>query len=159
MFTIEAALETDVSAILAFIKELALYERAPLEVTVTEAMLLEDGFGKNKIYDCWVARENGIVQGIALTYIKYSTWKGKCLFLEDIIVKESERGRGIGKELFKKIISISKEQNMGRMEWQVLDWNQTAIDFYNKFDAVLDPTWINCKFTYEQLQAIDFSKV
>jgi len=159
MFTIEAALETDVSAILAFIKELALYERAPLEVTVTEAMLLEDGFGKNKIYDCWVARENGIVQGIALTYIKYSTWKGKCLFLEDIIVKESERGRGIGKELFKKIISISKEQNMGRMEWQVLDWNQTAIDFYKKFDAVLDPTWINCKFTHEQLQAIDFSKI
>ena len=159
MFTIEAAVESDVPSILAFIKELALYERAPLEVTVTEEMLLEDGFGTKKIYDCWVARENETVLGIALTYVKYSTWKGKCLFLEDIIVKESERGRGIGKELFKKIISISKEQNMARMEWQVLDWNQTAIDFYKKFNAVLDPTWINCKFTFKQLQAIDFSNV
>ena len=112
------------------------------------------GFGSNKIFDFFVAQENDVIIGMALYYFKYSTWKGKCLFLEDIIVTESQRGKGIGKLLFDKIIEVSKETNVRRMEWQVLDWNTPAINFYKKYAATLDGEWINGKLTNAQLEKL-----
>ena len=158
-YTIEIALESDVPDILRLIKELAVYEKAANEVTVKESDLLKDGFGDDKIFDCFVARENESVLGIALIYTKYSTWKGRCIFLEDIIVSEDERGRGIGKELFRAVVKHAKNKAAGRLEWQVLDWNEPAIGFYKKFNSEFDPSWINCRFTREQLISIDPDKL
>jgi GNAT superfamily N-acetyltransferase len=152
---IEEALPSDVNDIHRLIFELATYEKAPEEMIITPEILLEDGFGKNKIFTCFVARINQEVVGISLLYTKYSTWKGKCIFLEDIIVTESYRSKGIGSLLFERSIQFAKDQNAGRLEWQVLDWNEPAIQFYKKFEALLDPTWINCKFTREQLAQIE----
>ena len=151
MIYIRKGIESDIEQALHLIKELALYEKAPDEVEVTPAEMLAWGFGKDKIFDFFVAEENNIIIGMALYYFKYSTWKGKCLFLEDIIVTENQRGKGIGKLLFDKIIQISKETNVRRMEWQVLDWNEPALNFYNKYNATLDGEWINGKLTNEQL--------
>lgn len=148
----------DLPQVLDLVKELALYERAPLEVTNTLEMMEEDGFGKNPVYGLFVAEATGRIAGIAVYYTKYSTWKGKCIFLEDIIVTESERGKGIGKMLFEEIIRVSRDAGVARMEWQVLEWNTPAIEFYKKFNAVLDPEWINGKLTLEQLQVYTFEK-
>ena len=116
--------------------------------------MLDWGFGKDKIFDFFIAIENDVIVGLALYYFKYSTWKGKCLFLEDIIVTESQRGKGIGKLLFDKIIEVSKETKVRRMEWQVLDWNEPALNFYNKYNATLDGEWINGKLTDTQLEKL-----
>lgn len=152
-FTIESAVPADIPEILSLIKQLALYEKAPNEVTVTQDILLRDGFGDEKIFDCFVARtaDNSIL-GLALYYTKYSTWKGRCLYLEDIIVSQRFRGKGIGKELFRAVYDVARRSHAGRLEWQVLDWNEPAIGFYKRFKAHFDYEWINCKFTYEQLQ-------
>jgi GNAT superfamily N-acetyltransferase len=147
--------KTDIPSLLRLIKELALYEKAPDEVTVTESVLMEDGFGANSIFKFYVAEINGEVIGIALYYIKYSTWKGKCVFLEDIIVKEEFRKHGIGNKLFNKVALIAKEMKVKRLEWQVLEWNEPAINFYKKWDANFDNEWINCKLSYDQLQLLN----
>lgn len=110
------------------------------------------GFGPDKQFDFFVADEQGIITGIALYYYKYSTWKGKCLFLEDIIVTESRRGHGIGRLLFDAVVRIAKTEKVKRMEWQVLNWNAPAISFYQQYKAQLDDEWINCKLTGEQLR-------
>ncbi len=149
---IRKGLVTDIADALHLVKELAIYEKAPNEVEVTIEEMTNWGFGSEKIFDFYVAENNAVVVGIALYYFKYSTWKGKCLFLEDIIVTESERGNGIGKLLFNKVIEVAKETKVRRMEWQVLDWNKTAIDFYKKYDATLDGEWINCKLTNQDLE-------
>lgn len=141
----------NVQEILSLIKELALFEKAPDEVVLTESQLTEDLFGENKIAEALVALEGERIAGTAVYYTKYSTWKGKCLYLEDIIVTDSYRGRGIGKKLFAEVMRIAHERKMGRMEWQVLDWNEPAIRFYKQFGATLDPEWINGKFTNLQL--------
>lgn len=154
---ITEALPSDVNSIHKLIFELATYEKAPEEMVITPEILLQDGFGDNKIFTCFVAKVDDIVVGIALLYTKYSTWKGKCIFLEDIVVTEAYRSKGIGSKLFKRSIQYAKDQNAGRLEWQVLDWNEPAINFYKHFDAVLDPTWINCKFTKEQLDKMVLS--
>lgn len=143
---------TDIPSLLALIKELAHYEKAPLEVSVTIEQLIEDGFGPNKIFDFFVAELNNQVVGIALYYTKYSTWKGRCIFLEDIIVSEVHRGKGIGKLLFDEVAKIAKEQRVERLEWQVLEWNTPAIEFYKKYNATLDSEWLNGKLVYSQLQ-------
>ena len=152
-YSIAFASQADIPEILNLIKQLAVYEKAAQEVTVDEAVLLRDGFGKDKIFDCFVARteENSIV-GMALYYTKYSTWKGRCIYLEDIIVDASFRGLGIGKALFKAVYGVARDLNSGRLEWQVLDWNEPAIGFYRRFNAQFDAEWINCKFSREQLQ-------
>ena len=144
--------KTDIPFALNLVKELAVYEKAPNEVEVTTEEMLEWGFGANKQFDFFVAIENDVIVGLALYYYKYSTWKGKCLFLEDIIVTESQRGKGFGKILFDKVVQVSKEQKVRRMEWQVLDWNTPAIEFYKKYDATLDGEWVNCKLTNHQLE-------
>lgn len=141
----------DLPQVLALIKELATYEKAPGEVEVTVAEMERWGFGDEKLFDFFVAESDGIITGLALYYFKYSTWKGKCLFLEDIIVTESQRGRGIGRLLFDEVIRVAKETKVRRMEWQVLNWNAPAIAFYQKYPSQLDDEWINCKFTDRQL--------
>lgn len=144
--------QADIADALHLVKELAAFENAPDEVEVTPEEMLDWGFGANKQFDFFVASDNNVIVGLALYYFKYSTWKGKCLFLEDIIVTESQRGKGIGKLLFDKVVEVSKEMKVRRMEWQVLDWNTPAIEFYKKYNATLDGEWVNCKLTDHQLK-------
>lgn len=144
--------KTDIPAILGLIKELAAYEKAPHDVEVTIEQMEEWGFGNDKLFDFFVAEKNNTIVGMALYYYKYSTWKGKCLFLEDIIVTESERQHGYGKLLFNEVAKVAKQQQVKRMEWQVLDWNEPAIKFYKRYNTVFDGEWINCKLTFEELQ-------
>lgn len=145
----------DCPEILSLIKELADFEKAPHEMELSLEELEKDGFGKNPAYDVFVAEENGKVLGMALFYEKYSTWKGRSIYLEDLIVSQNHRKRGIGKKLFMAVMQEAKNRNSGRMEWQVLDWNQGAIKFYEKHGAELDAEWINCKFRRDKLQKID----
>ena len=156
--TIRKGTKADLPQVLNLIKELAQYEKASQEVTNTVADMEHDGFGKNPIYSLFIAEEEGEILGIAVYYTKYSTWKGRCIFLDDLIVTESRRSSGIGKKLFEAVIKVSKATNANRMEWQVLDWNTQAINFYHKFNATLDAEWINGKFTKEQLQAYSISQ-
>ena len=149
---IRKGVEADISQALQLVKELAIYEKAPNEVEVTIEEMTEWGFGSDKQFDFFVAQENGVIVGLVLYYYKYSTWKGKCLFLEDIIVTESQRSKGLGKMLFDKVVQVSKEMKVRRMEWQVLDWNTPAIEFYKKYDATLDGEWVNCKLTNHHLE-------
>lgn len=143
----------DAEGIHALIGELALYEKAPHEFTLTVEQLKIDGFlSENPAFECLVAVKEEQVLGIALYYQKYSTWKGKCIFLDDIVVSEKCRRQGIGEKLFAELKQIAKDRKALRLEWQVLDWNEPAIQFYKKLNAVLDSEWINCKFTFEQLQ-------
>lgn len=148
---IRKARKKDLPSVLSLIKELATYEKSPGEVKLTLKELERDGFGKEKIYDCFVAEtsENKI-SGIALFYTKYSTWKGRCIFLDDIIVTEKMRRLGIGKMLFNKVIKESKKMKVRKLEWQVLDWNKPAINFYKKYSTVFDNEWINCKLVFEK---------
>lgn len=141
----------DLPQVLNLIKELAAYEKAPDEVVVTIDEMINWGFGKDKVFDFFVAIENDRVVGLALYYFKYSTWKGRCLFLEDIIVTEPYRGKGLGKKLFEKVAKVAKMEKVRRMEWQVLDWNEPAINFYKKYPSHLDGEWINCKLTDKEL--------
>ncbi|MDA8886415.1 GNAT family N-acetyltransferase [Bacteroidia bacterium] len=141
--TIRKAKQTDVPVMLELIKELAVFENAPLEVANTEERMIEDGFGVDKIYDAFVAEIDNKIVGTAITYYRYSTWKGKCLYLEDLIISEAYRGLGAGQQLFNYCIDFGKENNCKKMIWQVLDWNQPAIDFYKKYGAHLVGEWIN----------------
>lgn len=149
---VRAGEKKDVVAVLGLIKELALYEKAPQEVTITLEDLVTDGFGSNPIYGLFVAEKEDALVGMALYYEKYSTWKGRSLYLEDIVVTEKQRGQGIGQALFEAVIGVAKERNSARMEWQVLDWNKPAINFYKKYNANLDPEWLNGRLTQEQIQ-------
>lgn len=144
----------DLPQVLNLIKDLAAYENEPNEVEVTITEMQNWGFGKDKIYDFFVIEIDNIIIGLALYYFKYSTWKGKCMFLEDIIVKENVRNKGYGKKLFNAVVEVAKNTGVKRMEWQVLDWNKNAIEFYNKYQANLDSKWLNCKLNYSQLQSM-----
>jgi len=129
--------------LLELVKELALYEKAPDEVTVTMAHFEESGFGANPVWWAFVAEEEGFIYGFALYYIRYSTWKGQAMYLEDIVVTENARGKGIGKLLFDRLIEEAREKGFKRMVWQVLEWNEPAINFYNKYNATFDGEWLN----------------
>ncbi len=153
---IRTGTEKDIPYALELVKELAVFEKAPAEVEVTINEMANWGFGKDKIFDFFVLEKDNIIVGMALYYYKYSTWKGKCLFLEDIIVTEKERKNGYGKLLFNEVVKVAKAQKVRRMEWQVLDWNEPAIEFYKKYKSHLDGEWINCKLTFEQLQTANF---
>lgn len=149
--TYRKAEKKDIKSMLNLIKELALYEKAPQEVTNNEEAMLEDGFGTNPIFEAFVAEQNETIIGLALFYISYSTWKGRALYLEDIIVTENMRRYGIGKKLFDLVVLKAKEINAKRMHWQVLEWNTPAINFYKKINANLDSEWVNCKLTEQQI--------
>lgn len=150
---IREATAADMPAVHALIRALAIYERAEQEHSCSLEQLIADGFGPRPLFECLVAEtaEEGIL-GMALFYTKYSTWKGACLFLEDLMVYEAARARGIGRQLLESLMCIAKDRKVGRLEWQVLDWNEPAIGFYERMGAILDPEWINCKLTFEQLQ-------
>ena len=141
---IRRAEKKDCSRMLELIKELAEYERAPNEVTVSKEHFEESGFGKNPVWWAFVAEVDGYIQGFALYYVRYSTWKGQAMYLEDIIVTEKMRGRQIGRMLFERLIEEAKEKKWTRIVWQVLEWNEPAINFYKKYNARLDAEWINC---------------
>lgn len=142
--TIRRAVKEDCTRLLELVQELALYEKAPQEVTVTLDHFIESGFGANPVWWAFVAEENGLVQGFALYYVRYSTWKGQRMYLEDILVTEQARGRGIGKLLFDQLIVEAKERKFNGIVWQVLEWNEPAINFYKKYNASFDPEWVNC---------------
>ncbi len=150
---IRSATDRDCPRILELINELAVYERAPQEVTVTLDHFIETGFGANAIWKAFVAEVDGTIVGFALYYTRYSTWKGSRLYLEDFFVTEDFRGRGIGKILFEKVIEEAKNGNFNGMVWQVLDWNAPAINFYNKYNANLESGWLNAALSTEQVNA------
>jgi GNAT superfamily N-acetyltransferase len=147
MILIREAKPKDISAVLQLIRELADFEREPKAVVNTESELHQHIF-KDKICNAIVADDNNEIIGFALYYNSYSTWKGKCLYLEDLYVQEARRKHGIGALLFEKIISIAKYQKVRRLEWLVLDWNQPAIQFYKKYEANLDNSWLNGKIEF-----------
>lgn len=145
---IRTAVEADCPAMLELIKELAILEKAPNEVTVSMEEFIDAGFGENPIWGAFIAEFDGKIVGISLYYIRYSTWKGRRLYLEDLIVTESMRGYGIGKQLFEETLNLGKSQGYHGMVWQVLDWNEPAIQFYKKYKADFDAAWINVSITY-----------
>lgn len=144
-YIVRAATPSDVEEIYNLIKELALYEKAPNEVINTPEQLLKDGFNtENPLYTAHVAQtDDGAIVGFTLCYIRYSTWKGPVLYLEDLYVKEAFRRNGVGKALFENCIEMARLSGYKRITWQVLDWNQPAIDFYKQWNIKLDPEWIN----------------
>ncbi|QDH78263.1 GNAT family N-acetyltransferase [Echinicola soli] len=146
MYTIREGKIEDLPRIFELIEELALYEKAPEEVTNTVAMMEKDGFGPNPVYGFFVLEKDSSQEiiGTAIYYYRYSTWKGKRLYLEDYIVTEKERGKGAGKLLFERVMKKSIEENCTGMMWQVLDWNDPAINFYNKYNAAIEGGWYNC---------------
>jgi len=150
---IRIAKAEDCPRILTLINELALYEKAPEEVTVDLNHFSEAGFGKNPVWKAFVAEVDGFIVGFALFYTRYSTWKGCRLYLEDFIVTEDMRGKGIGKVLFEKVIEEAKDKKYNGMVWQVLDWNEPAINFYNKYKAHLESGWLNAALSTEQVKA------
>lgn len=141
---IRRAAKEDCPRLLELITELAVYEKAPDAVTVTLAHFAESGFGSNPVWWGFVAEAEGNIQGFALYYIRYSTWKGQAMYLEDILVTEAMRGKKIGKLLFDQLIEEAREKNFNRIIWQVLEWNEPAINFYKKYPTSFDPEWINC---------------
>jgi GNAT superfamily N-acetyltransferase len=142
---IRAAKKKDCHRMMELIKELAEYEKAPEQVTVKFEHFVESGFGANPVWWAYVAEVDGSVEGFALYYTRYSTWKGQRMYLEDIVVTEKMRGHGLGKRLLDKLIEVAKEKGYTGMMWQVLDWNEPAINFYKKYKQVrFDPEWINC---------------
>jgi len=147
---IRKAEKADMPEVLNLIRELAIYEKAPDAVTVTVENLVKDGFGEHPLFHVILAILENKAVGMAFYYYSYSTWEGKCIFLEDIIVKQDNRRMGIGGELFREIIRISREEKVARLMWQVLDWNEPAISFYRKYNAIFDPTWINVRLKKDQ---------
>jgi len=154
MISIRKAEAADMPAVLALVKELADYEKAPQEVVVTAEDYVRDGFGAHPLFGCFVAEENGAIVAISLYYWRYSTWKGKRLYLEDIVVTERLRGKGIGQLLFRRTMQEALDANCSGMMWQVLDWNKPAINFYKKYDARLDGEWMNGSLDIGQIKIL-----
>ncbi|GAA4418409.1 GNAT family N-acetyltransferase [Nibrella viscosa] len=146
MITIRPGTRADIPQVFELVMELAIYEKAPHEVTNTPEQMAEDGFGPNPLFSLLVAEdtETDRLIGISLYYFRYSTWKSKRLYLEDIIVTESYRGRNIGRRLFDATIEAAKQTGCTGMMWQVLDWNEPAIGFYRQFGTRFDSEWTNC---------------
>ena len=145
---IRKAVRKDCARMMELIQELATYEKAPDEVTVSLTHFEESGFGPNPVWWAFVAEAHGVVVGMALYYVRYSTWKGQRMYLEDILVTEDMRGQKIGSLLFDALIVEAKEKGFNGMNWQVLDWNEPAINFYKKYNANFDPEWVNCSIVF-----------
>ncbi len=150
---IRKAIASDCKKMLELVRELAIFEKAPDEVTVTLEHFIETGFGMKPVWQALVAVEmendTETIVGISLWYMRYSTWKGLRLYLEDLIVTEAYRGKGVGKKLFDETVREARKLNVSGMMWQVLDWNQPAIDFYKKYGADISSEWLNCSLTLE----------
>lgn len=145
---VRRAVIEDCPQMLELVRELALYERAPDEVTVTPEHFAESGFGPNPVWWAFVVEEEGVILGFALYYIRYSTWKGQRMYLEDIIVTEPARGRGLGKLLMDALVQEAKDRKFCGIVWQVLEWNEPAINFYRKYNASFDPEWLNAALNF-----------
>jgi len=126
------------------IRELAVFEKAPEEVTVSLQHFEESGFGANPVWWAFVAEIDGVVAAFALYYIRYSTWKGQRMYLEDILVTKEMRGKGLGSLLFERLIEEAQEKDLNGIVFQVLEWNEAAFKFYKKFNATFDGEWVNC---------------
>ena len=155
MIDIRIAKKEDCPRLLELVNELALFERAPQEVTVTLKEFEDAGFGEKPVWKAFVAEVDSEVIGFALYYIRYSTWKGNRMYLEDLIITESMRGKGIGKLLFDRLIIEARELGFSGMVWQVLDWNEPAINFYKKYEASVEAGWLNASLSREQLLKIE----
>lgn len=142
---IRKAVKEDCRRMMELVQELAVYEKAPDEITVTFDHFVESGFGEKPVWWAFVAEIDGKVEGFALYYIRYSTWKGQRMYLEDLLVTEKRRGAGIGKLLFDQLLEEAKNKNLSGIAWQVLDWNEPAINFYKKMEKLkFDENWVNC---------------
>ena len=150
--TLRKATKADLNGVLELVKELALYEKAPQEVTVSLADYETDF--DNKVFDIILAEKESNIVGIAFYYMAYSTWKGKMLYLEDFVVKEELRGQGIGKLLFKAFLEEAKTLGTSLAKWQVLDWNEPAINFYEKYNSTIEKEWYNGKILQKDYQSI-----
>lgn len=140
-FKIRTAVKEDMPEVLKLIKELAVFEKEPDAVIIDETTLLEQGFGENPMFTCFVAETSKGIVGMALVFFRFSTWKGKALHLEDLIVNNAYRGLGIGYALYKRVMEFAMEQQVNRVQWEVLDWNTPAIDFYEKSGAKVLGDW------------------
>lgn len=138
---IRAATPEDMPKVLELIQELAVFEKEPEAVEISVTDLVRDGFGKHPAFTCFVAEVEGKVQGMALCYFRYSTWKGKTIHLEDLVIREDFRQKGLGKALYTQVIRYAKEQGVKRTEWVVLDWNTPARDFYSRTGARIFEDW------------------
>ncbi len=143
----------DMGQVLSLIQELATFEKEPDAVEVTVEELIKEGFGEHPLFHCFVAEVNKEIVGIALVYYRFSTWKGRSIHLEDLIVKESMRGTGLGSALYAEVMKYAKSKGVRRVEWVVLDWNQNAIDFYEKSGAKLLKDWYLVQMDQEGVQA------
>ena len=144
----------DIPQVLALIKELAEYEKAPHEVELTEEQMLQQGFGERPLFEFLVAVHQEKIIGLSLFYPRFSTWKGKGLYLEDLVVTQDYRGKGIGQKLLLQTARIAHGENYTGLYWQVLDWNTPAIEFYTKLGAQFDDEWINCKLDQATLASL-----
>jgi GNAT superfamily N-acetyltransferase len=152
---IRGAEREDVSLILSFVRELAEYERAPDAVRATEGGLLRDGFGANPRFRCLIAEWNGEPAGFALFFYNYSTWEGRAgIYLEDLFVRPPFRKLGIGRALFAYLSRLVVEEDLGRLVWQVLDWNQPAIDFYKSLGAERSAEWLTMRLSGKALRDV-----
>lgn len=142
--SVRRAEKRDCPRMMELIRQLAEYEKAPQEVTVTAEHFEHSGFGPSPVWWAFVAEVDGVVEGMALYYIRYSTWKGQRMYLEDIVVNEAMRGRGLGRLLFDRLILEAREKELNGIVWQVLEWNAPAKAFYAKYGAAFDPQWENC---------------
>lgn len=139
-------------AVLDLIKELAAFEREPEAVIISAEDLIRDGFGENPTFTCFVAEVDGKIEGMALCYFRYSTWKGKTVHLEDLVVREKMRGKGLGNALYTRVLAFAKEQGVERAEWAVLDWNTHARDFYQRSGAEVFTNWCTVQMDGEAMR-------
>ncbi len=149
------ATAADVPAMMALVRELALYEKAPEEVTNTEECMLSEGFGPHPLFRAWVAEAaDARLIGLLIFYTAYSTWKGKIIYLDDLIISEPYRKSGVGRMMFEQLLRLAKAEDAAQLRWHVLHWNEPALQFYKKFNAALDPEWTTGKLSRAQIQAL-----
>ena len=148
MINTRMATVDDMPAVMELVTELAIFEKAADQVTNTVEQLAADGFGEHPLFETILVEDDGAIVGMSLYYFRYSTWKGKRLYLEDLIVKEAHRGKGTGRLLLEATIDKAKEQSCTGMMWQVLDWNEPAIEFYKNYTSDIDGEWINVKINF-----------
>lgn len=145
---IRRAQKKDCTRLLELVNGLAIYEKAPQEVTISPEHFEESGFGNHPVWWAFVAEKDETILGFALYYIRFSTWKGQRLYLEDIYIEPEFRGNGIGAQLFERLIQEGKERNFSGMMWQALDWNEPALNFYKKYGTKFDNEWVNCSIEF-----------
>jgi GNAT superfamily N-acetyltransferase len=155
--TLRRGQESDLPRVLALIQELAAYEREPDAVTNTLDMMRHDGFGPAPIFGFYVLESGDDLLGLALFYTAYSTWKGRMLYLEDLVVTEAARRGGYGRLLFDAVVAEAQRTGAQRMKWQVLDWNEPAIAFYKKLGATIEREWLNGNLNAEELRTYQFA--